>query len=334
MAKLTELSRVCSQIQETDHGMIALNIMLQAQSFLEYLEQVGAFELGATDDSYTRYKGTTVLKGRAFNTVGDADRYVKPSDAVDAIVPMQLKAVYDKIKKDITYIKDQKLGMGDASIKYEMELAERVEQFAKELVLELLKGDGTKFLGFLSILDGTEVQDSGETRVYDARDALNLGSPPAALDLSNAEHQEAFLEMIEDQLDDMEGNVAMWMPRSLRIRIGTIAHKQRFLGESRTLFGKKVKTYDDVPMYKFDNTIMAMNEPDSADVGTYCGSILLLAPQPGQLAIRSNSGIQWDEEKNQEGDTIMESIEFRGEIKAKNVKRFKRIKGITLKTPA
>ncbi len=108
------------------------------------------------------------------------------------------------------------------------------------------------------------------------------------LQLNTAANQDAFVELLEQEIVNVPGANALIMSGPLFARLGTIARRLGAAGETRNSFGVSVKTFANVPMIPVAG--LAMDETYDAVVNAGSIFIVRFAEDTG-VQIDTNSGI-------------------------------------------
>lgn len=312
-----------SQLGDSERGPAALARLIEISPLIRFLDQHGAFELDATDFDWRPEDGTTTVKTRA---LGGA--YTASTQTPSAKQTGELAIHGDQLDIDISHIADADRGIRDLGTWIDKRLGSLYKSWAKGFEAKLIYGDHTatpaEIKGLHNIFDGsTNLPGFSITGVVDAASALS--GTPDSFDLSNSANYDAFLELVQNTLAQVEDPRGIACNKELYARMSTIAREKHIRGEARDQFGRPVVTFDGVPLIKvLDGTITNTEDDNAATPVAETTSLDILSPGEQRLSIVTNSGLYFNEKlhlESKESGEITWEVRAQWKVEEKNAMR-------------
>lgn len=238
---------------------------------------------------------------------------------------------------DQTYLNDLKLGnITDQGLRRQIEneqlrLALRV---ASEVLTDLIGGSGigNVLLGWKSLV--ADVADASlQSEVYGFTKAqihASLVRADVQLDLSNDVTLRTFEELLTRELAGMGGSPVMHMNNYVFARMTSIAKKLGVYGTSVNDFGKPVDQFGNYKMVPVGLKYLPQTEDDG---GTNVSSSIYIIDhnEADGLRYATNAGFLFtDFATLDEKPTGKSRLEFYGQLKIEDMKKFKRVSRVRL----
>lgn len=310
MATLNELSNV-----DTPRGQDLLAWMLRWSPFFRWMEERAAFFLAAT--KFDRYPddGKGQLQSR-----GIGGGYTRNAETTPPRQQGELGFVGDSLAIDRSHVVDHQRGLRPIGSWFDPRFQNLAKSWVRLAEAEFMTGTGNKDgserrpEGLLTIVDGvSNVAPWSSTLTIDAVDFLDTN--PDHLDLSIPDHQDAYMEAMEQILPNFE-EPGIINNRQLAAKLGSMARERTRFGETLDSFGNRVETLDGVPILRLNDGSIPNDYPDNAGTPANVTTKQIIAsPGRGSYEIRTH-GLEMEDEF----DSILEDVrsgkiewEFRAE---------------------
>ncbi len=286
MANIAQISSL------TGRAAGLLTDMIVAAPVLEVVE----FQPEASD--HLLATGRESASGSSARNEGDpAQRTVVAPN----VVPRKLRiyrrevAVDDLRRKDVSAGRATPQGLLDF---YDNQLKVEVNGMAEEFQSELFVGtDTTNATGKYQMLGLSEFVKDGNAAAQTTRFGFTTAEIAAmnqavALTLDTEANQNTFIELLMRVIADVPGANAIHCNTRLSARITMIAKRLGAAGESVTSFGKKVSTFNNVPIVPVPEGAISQVESDGDNADCTSLYIVRYAENTG-VAVTTNSGFDF-----------------------------------------
>lgn len=306
----------------------AQNFYQRVLDISQFLRLSENFRIRATEHQSRIAEGSQTLANRAINaefTAADVD----PA----AIVSGLLKIAGFKLQFDETYETDLNLGVGiDLDRWFDDNLEDKIYDTAKAIEKLIFAGSGTsnEIEGLLTILDGTNVSGFSQTFVIDALTGSGLAGD--SFDLSDPANYDVFLELWDQWIQEVEGNMLAYVNRKMSGRLTTIFREQKTMQRSEDQFGNPVTVVDGINLVVLDNDVITNTEPDNNGTpNTDTTSIVLASSNEAMYSINTNSGMRFRDVGQVQGAAKPSmDFEFRAKNEIRRQRAVRRIRNIKL----
>lgn len=304
------------------YALSALAVALENSKVLSSLDQRNAFMRVATDSTHRVANQGANFQTRARNGV-----FTSTAIAPQTPQPITLKFHGDKLHVDPTDVADAE----DRNTDIGTHLQERVSEMIRNVVEaydgQALVGDGstTTLQGIFDIHDGTNLPGFSQSNVYGAEtfNAALAGDTSKHFDLRETGNYLHFLSMLEQQLLEVKGCNAIYLPQRVEGIITTIGREKQLISTVNDEIYGPVTTFRGIPLIGFDTDALPLTESNADDSATDTCSIMLLNLGEGNVELVTNSGIEWEDYREGSKDADGYRIEIRSawRIKKRNVSR-------------
>lgn len=322
MAQLNKISEIVSP---TGLGAMALATVMEKSEVLKFIDNFNAFELGPTQYQFHPADGSVDIQTRAHGEIYNAKLITTDSPTTGNQKFTGFKFIIDQ-----SNIADIKKGLEPAEW-WKNKFKRLVRSFGKGYDNVALNGTGLAdaFLGLSTLMNGTDnLPGHSITGVIDAAADI-AGKTYLDLKTDNSLY-EYFLEVLDEAIGEVENPLGIMMNRNMLAMLTKIAYNTRNINTTLDAFNRKVTTYNDIPIFTFDPTIITNAETDSADAASTCTSIYIASPGEQNFSFVTNSGFEYSEPE--EGKLIVGEA-FQGEIRGawkieekNSIRRLKNIK--------
>lgn len=298
MPTLAELS-----IVNTSRGNDILTNMLRWSPLLRFLEERSAFVLDATEFESYPDTATGNLQTRGIGQGYDRSGE-RPQDRETGEMGFQ----GDAFNIDRAHVRDHNEGVQPIGPWIDRRMPNKTKSWAKLVEKAIIQGDGTKdedertYTGWQTILDGsTDVSPYDTTMVIDAVDFLSTN--PDSLDLTDPDHQEAFMRAMEEILAHFD-NPGVVTNRQVASMLGSMARDRKRFANDYDSFGNKVEQIDGNRIVRLNDGSITNTEPDNAGTpNENTTSTYICAAEPGLYSFKTH-GLEVEDEL----DEILEEV--------------------------
>ena len=276
-----------------DRGQLLMASFLNVQPIL----RVADFKLEASTHFVTAEK--SVHTGSAARAIGSAAQ--RDQQSVNP-VGRNLAAYEREISIDDIYRYDKNVGMASAGLRLivDRKLKALASKIASEVVADMFLGTDAdnRMLGISNFVKDADA--AGQTaKLGYTTDELAAMNVQAALQLNTEDSQDAFVELLDKELNNVPNANAIVVNPNLKARINRIARRIGAAGESRDTFGLPVDTFNGVPLIAVPTSAIPQTESDGANAD--CTSLYILRFEEDLgTSFSTNSGFKFDDFENSE----------------------------------
>lgn len=321
MSKLNQISKIDSP---SGLGAMALATIMEKSEMLKFFDNFNAFEVDSTLFEFHPTDGTLDVQTR-----GAGGTYNSKLITMDTPTTANQKFTGFDFTIDRSMLADIERGLKTADA-WKSKFKKLIRSFGKGYDNTTLNGTGVAdaFLGLSIMMNGTDnLPGHTITGVIDASaDIANS----TVLDLkTDTTLYDFFLEVLDEAIAEVANPLGLVMNRNMQAALTKIAYTKRNINVTLDAFNRRLTSYNDIPIFAFDPTIITNAETDSAGDPSTCTSIYIASPGEQNFSFVTNSGLEYSEP---EGDFVHGS-KFRGEIRGAlkieerdSIRRLKNIK--------